>query len=477
MARNAVRLVAVDEMARTRGLRPGQTLSDARGLIPELQCFERDAGGEVALVGEIAGWCDRYTPLVALDDEGGLFLDITGCSHLFGGEAKLVEDLLWRLERQGFAARAAIADTPGAAWAVARYGSSQIVPPTCQDKAIHPLPIAALRIDHETVDTLQRVGLKTVCCIAILPRAPLATRFGPHLLRRLDQALGREDEVISPCMPVAELSSEKKFADAITLQDDIERIIHLLVENLGPRFEARGVGARRLRLKLFRVDGNVRTLDVETASALRDPKRIVALFHERMAGLHEALDAGFGFDLLRLEVLEDAPFQIVQTDLVVPHGYNNEPLDALIDRLGARLGSDQVTRLAAINTHIPERSFVAVPVMHNALASVETTEKRLAETLTRPLVLFPNPEPVEAIAEVPEGPPVRFRWRRALYCVSRCEGPERIAGEWWVDGRNTRSRDYFRVEDVEGYRFWLFRNGLYEREICNPKWYMHGLFA
>ena len=205
MLRNAMRLVAVDEMARICGLRPGQTLSDARGLIPELQCYERE--DETGLVSKIAEWCDRYTPLVALDNEGGLFLDITGCSHLFGGESQLVEDLLWRLERQGFAARATIADTPGAAWAIARYGSGHIVPPTCQKEAIYTLPISALRIDSGTVDSLQRVGLKTVNCIASLPRAPLATRFGSHLLRRLDQALGREDEVISPRIPVPELSS------------------------------------------------------------------------------------------------------------------------------------------------------------------------------------------------------------------------------------------------------------------------------
>ena len=475
MLRNAMRLVAVDEMARICGLRPGQTLSDARGLIPELQCYERE--DETGLVSKIAEWCDRYTPLVALDNEGGLFLDITGCSHLFGGESQLVEDLLWRLERQGFAARATIADTPGAAWAIARYGSGHIVPPACQKEAIYPLPISALRIDSGTVDSLQRVGLKTVNCIASLPRAPLATRFGSHLLRRLDQALGREDEVISPRIPVPELSSEKRFADAITQQDDIERIIHILAQNLGNRFEARGVGARRLRLKLFRVDGEVRTLDVETASALRDPDRIVALFHERMAGLHEMLDAGFGFDLLRLEILEDAPFQTIQTDLVAPHEHNNESLHALIDRLGARLGNDRITRFAATNTHIPERSFMAVPLIHNAPATAAITQSHHAETLTRPLVLFPNPECIEAIAEVPEGPPIRFRWRKALYRVALCEGPERIAGEWWLEGRNTRSRDYFRVEDIEGYRFWLFRDGLYERETSCPDWYMHGLFA
>ncbi len=490
--KNAVRLVAVDETGLRAGLRTGQTLSDARALIPDLDGFDHDPDADAALLSAIAAWCDRYTPLVALENLAdtvaggcaGFFLDISGCAHLFGGAEAMLDDILGRLRNAGFLVGAAIADTPGAAWAFARYGDRTVIAPGAHKTALLDLPLAGLRLELELLDMLRKLGLRTIGCIADLPRAPLAARFGSDLLRRLDQALGREDEAISPRLPVPELSCERAFAEPIVLQADIERTAAHLAGVLRPGLDTRQLGARELELKLFRVDGHVVSIRVRAASPVYTVPRIVMLFQERIAGFHEDLDAGFGFDLVRLNVLESEARQNEQADLTGDAG-RGEAFGNLVDKLGARLGMDRVQRFMAADTHIPERSFGLLPEAADQSGAQDllwgiarrADGKDGPVVLSRPIVLFNRPELVEAIAEVPDGPPIRFRWRRSLYRIARSEGPERIACEWWRDGRGGHSRDYFRVEDDEGYRFWIFRQGLFERETRHPKWFMHGLFA
>lgn len=492
--KNAMRLVALDGHGHKAGLRIEQTLSDARALFPDLDVFDHDIKADAALLEAVAAWCDRYTPLVAVEalspnvagQCAGLFLDISGCAHLFGGEEAMREDLVARLRAAGLLAHAAVADTPGAAWAFARYGEAGVVATGEHDKALLDLPLASLRLETELLDMLRKLGLRSVGCIASLPRAPLSARFGNGLLLHLDQALGRQEEAISPRLPVPELSSERVFAEPIALQDDIERTAAQLAGNLKPRLDERQLGARALELKLFRVDGHVVTISVRAASPVYHPDRIVMLFRERIAGFHEDLDAGFGFDLVRLNVTASEPRPVEQADLGRGGEGNGEAFVSLVDRLGARLGTDRVQRFAAADTHIPERSFGLLAQAAGGSdgssflpagdATLLDGEAPVA-VLTRPMVLFERPEQVEAIAEVPDGAPIRFRWRRTLYRVARSEGPERIACEWWRDGRGGHSRDYFRVEDEEGHRFWIFRQGLFERETDNPKWFMHGLFA
>lgn len=494
--RNAIRIVALDERARARSVRLNQTLSDARALVPDLDCHPADGEGNRALLLKIASWSERYTPLVALGsdpDDGhdhGLFMDVTGCAHLLGGEAGVIADLEARLRAQGFQVRLCLADTPGAAWAMARYGQERILAEGAHTEAILPLSLSGLRLPPAMVVSLGRVGLKTIGCIAGLPRAPLAARFGARLLQRLDQALGREAEAISPIMPVAELSTERRFADPVTHQDEISHVIAALASGIIEPLERRGLGLRGCRLKLFRVDGHVSHLSVQTARPLRDPKMIARLFEERIAGLHDDLDAGFGFDLIRLDVIHADPFEAAQAEMMAHHA-SEQGHDALVDRLGARLGLERVQRFVLADTHIPERSFGRLPVAHlgapgsgarrsatgNAALALASDQEVDGEIVTRPLILFDRPELMQTIAEVPDGPPFRFRWRGVSYEVARSEGPERIACEWWRDGRGARTRDYFRVEDRQGYRFWLFRHGLYGRETDDPCWYMHGLFA
>lgn len=497
-----MRLSALNQAARKAGLHKGQTLTDARAILPKLDCHEDDEAADAALLEALADWCERYTPLLSVDTINGLpglMLDITGCAHLFKGEEALRLDLISRLTAHGFVSNIAIASTPGAAWGIARYGdpaADRIIVPGAERDHVAPLPLEALRIDPKSVEELKQVGLKTIGCIMDLPRGPLALRFGRTLLRRLDQALGREEETISPRMTVAELVSERQFVDPISLQDDISRSILSLADNLKPMLEKRALGARVLVLKLFRVDGERRMLSVVTANPEREPTHIEQLFQDRLASLHSPLEAGFGFDLIRLEIATSEPMLHQQADFVakVPM---EDSYNALINRLGARLGTDRVQRFTVNDTHIPERSFGVLPsirtssLQHNsgqknrhrnvkvqtALSLTEVEDKDALDTqLTRPILLLNQPEPVDVIAEIPEGLPQRFRWRKVLYEVAASEGPERIACEWWRDGRQALTRDYFKTEDREGRRFWLFRQGLYEREPGYPHWYMHGLF-
>ena len=484
--KNALRITAHEEGMERHGIAREQNLSDARAIIPALECIQHDAAADHALLCMLARWCERYTPLVALCAGNGLFLDITGCAHLFGGEANLLADLETRLAAQGFRTSAAIADTAGAAWAIAWHGTGykkqRIVPAGEHAAALEPLPVSALRLPRETAAELIKLGLATIGSIADLPRAPLAARFGADLLRQLDHALGREDEVLSPMQPVAELVCEKRFADPIVDEETIREALARLIGNVIPMLERRGLGMRQCTLRLFRADGDVASLTVQSGNPLRDADRMAALFHERLAALHDGSemewDAGFGFDLMRLSIERTEPLAACQHDMMT-NRITGDETGHLIDRLSARLGAERIQVIGANDSHIPERRVVFSAALHSRLndGALALAEAKPAIHVTRPLLLLARPEPLDVIAEVPDGPPSRFRWRRAPYAVSRCEGPERIACEWWKDGRGYHTRDYYRVEDEAGYRFWLFRHGLYERETNAPKWFMHGLFA
>jgi protein ImuB len=476
--KSALRLAALDACAEELGLRCGMALADARAMIPTLEAIEEDSSADRALLETLADWAERYTPLVALDPPDGLMLDITGAANLFGGEATLLADLVARLDGQGFAAHAAIAETPGAASAASRFAASSIVPAGEAEAMLKPLPLAALRLDHETVAAMDRVGLKRIGQIVGAPRAPLAARFGAILIRRLDQALGIDEEAIDPRRPVPALIAERRFAEPIAREEDVSATLLSLAATLARSLEERGDGARALELSLFRVDGHVARTTIGTSRPMRAPKLVLDLFREKFSGLGEDFDAGFGFDMIRLAVNATASSDPAQIDLT-GEASGEADLGQLIDRIGARLGEGRVGRIFLGDSHVPERAaaFVAPedvgPAGKNG-ASFDPSFDRTGP-IDRPLRLFTKPEPVEAVAEVPDGPPVRFRWRRAIYRIARAEGPERIASEWWRDDELTR--DYFRVEDLDGHRFWLFREGLYGRETTAPRWYLHGLFA
>jgi protein ImuB len=476
----AIRLTRLDEHAEQLGLRTGLGLAEARARHPDLETLPADPAADARFLESIADWCDRYTPLVALDGGNGLFLDISGCAHLFGGEKQLLNDLLASLFHQGLDAGAAIASTAGAAWALARYGSGTIMENGYEAEAISPLPLAALRLENRLVTGLSRVGLQRVCDILNAPRAPLARRFGESLLRQLDRATGHADEPLSPRLPLPLLMAERRLAEPVILTEDIERLAELLAATLKTGLEQRGEGARALSFALFRLDGAVLRLDLKFAKPTRAPHRLRALVRERLSAISENFDPGYGFETARLSVLESAPLENEQVSLTndAPDG---EALAAFTERVAARLGNDVIRVPVLQASHVPERAVshvAAAEILSSLWSSTLQSGRPVAHPLAaeRPLRLFARPEPVEAMAEVPDGPPQRFRWRRALHGVARAEGPERIAGEWWIDGFDVPPRDYYRVEDNGGRRYWLYREGLYDGASM-PRWYVHGLFA
>jgi protein ImuB len=477
--KSALRLCAVNDAAAALGLKAGMPLADARAMYPKIAVADADEAADFALLEAVADWCDRYTPLVGLDPPDGLMLDVTGCAHLFGGEAALAVDLARRLKQQGIQARVAVADTVGCAWAVARFGKDIIVSAGETPNAITSFPLAAMRLSPDTLEALSQVGLKYVADVLDRPRAPLAARFGAAFVRRIDQALGRDDEPITPRLPVPAALAEQRFADPIALERDVLGTIERLAGKLGQLLERRGEGARLLQAALFRTDGKVFRIEVGTSEPLRDAACIRHLFADRLGVIGDEVDPGFGYDMLRLAALVTERCEPAQTGLATPD--HAAELAHLVDRLGARFGLRRVTRLLPQDTHIPEFAVAAMPAHMSALAYPPPAkrQKEQQESLapTRPIRLLTRPEPVDAVAEVPDGPPVRFRWRHVLHEVARAEGPERIAMEWWRDAENRAlTRDYFRVESREGVRVWLYREGLFGSG-APARWFLHGVFA
>jgi protein ImuB len=471
--RGAMRIVAVDAAAHALGLGPGLTLADARARVPELAVVDHDPAADLALLDRIADGCDRYTPLVAIEPPDGLTLDITGCGQGFADEAALAADIEARLSAYGMKLRHAIAGTPEAAQALARY---QTMPATDEQAAVRRLPIAALDLDEETELALRRAGLKTIADLAARPTAPLSTRFGEDVTALLARLLGKSDSRITPRRVPPALLVERRLAEPIARTEHALAILGELVAEAAETMEERHLGGRRFAARFFRSDGIAIDLAVETSLAVRDPVIVMRLFDERLDSLADPLDPGFGFDLIRLAVPVLAP--LAPTQLLLEGGeVAAGELAALIDRLSVRMGRGRFRRLAPRDTHIPEQAVLALPAVEAATPE-SWPQSEAGEPPLRPLHLFDPPQLIQVTAEVPDGPPRQFRWRRTLHEVTRFEGPERIAAEWWKrDSGNGLTRDYYRIEDARGRRFWVFRHGLYSSEKSDPGWYVHGLFA
>jgi len=464
--RGGVRLAAVCPRAHALGLIPGLTLADARARLPALRVVPHAPVADRALLDWLATACARYTPTVAAVPPQALVLDITGCEHPYHGEAGLVADLAQRLKRSGLTVALACADTPDAAVARATFGS-----PTIAD-----LPVDALRVAAETHAALRRAGLRTVGALAGRPRGPLAARFGKALTDSLDRLTGAVDAHIVAHRATPAVAVEARFAEPVALTTHVMATLDLLLGEAAVVLAARGAGGRRFEAALFRSDGHVAALGVETGTPTRDPRLVARLFAERIDGLADPLDPGFGYDLIRILVPVCEPLHAGQLQLdggVV----GDAEFDALLDRLATRLGRGRIRRLRLADSHIPEQAAFELP--HGEAAPAVPWEAPAAgEPPLRPLHLFASPLRIEVMAEVPDGPPRWFKWQQQRHDVARAEGPERIAAEWWKrrSGRGA-TRDYYRVEDARGQRFWLFRHGLYGTEKAAPEWYLHGLFA
>ena len=481
VATGGPRIAALNEAAEILGLATGDLLADARAKAEFLQVRDADPAADDAALRRLALWATRYTPTASPWDEDngadGFFLDIAGAAHLFGGEEKLLADLAAKLRKNfGLPARLAVADTPGAAWALSRFHktSSFVLPSGQEAAALAPLPIAALRLAPETRSVLRRLGFKTVGSLLDKPRAPFAARFPTELLRRVDQALGRIDEPLVPIVAPPVYHSLRYLLEPIFTHDAIIAHANRLMATLVHVLTRDDVGARALRLCLYNVDGAVETIDIGLTLPTRSVAHVARLIALKLEALAATCDAGFGFEAIGLAVTCAEPMPARQTELISASedGDRTERCAALIDALRQRLGPTSVRRFEPMASHLPERAEVLPPLDGEATAWPEAEQK------PRPLLLLPHAEPAEDVtALVPDGPPRRFSWRGVTYDVTGAQGPERIAGEWWRHREPKPTRDYYLVEDSAGHRFWLFREGLYGRETAQAQWFVHGLFA
>jgi protein ImuB len=462
----------------------GLTLADAQARHPALVAVEADPQAEARLLERLADFCSRFTPLVALDHADGLMLDVSGVAHLFGGEEGLVAEVEARFSRLGLTLALGLADAPRAAFALARFSDRRIAPVGLSGKAFarlyHDMPVAALGLEEGVVADMARAGLRRVGDLAMRPRAPIAARFGAETIARLDALNGATREAISPRFAAPDFSVERRFASPIVAAEAVAATLSRLAEDLAALLARHAKGARRLELLLFRVDGEVRRIRVAAGRPLNEARAMARLFAERLAGGgEEEIDAGFGVDLMRLACLLAEPLAPVQSEWERAHEVERAArLGDLLDGLSARLGARRVTRQTLVEAHLPEQAVAASPAVLGAHRKRGEGEEPLpfGEAPTRPLRLFERPEPIETLAEVPDGPPLRFRWRRVLHEVAAIEGPERIAAPWWRRP-DAPTRDYFRAEDTLGRRFWLYREGLYGRETMRAKWFLHGVFG
>lgn len=492
-------IAAADSAAVQQGIQVGRSLADARAMLPGLKAFEADTGADRKRLEQLAAWCQHYTPMVAADSsaapfngEGGsagLYLDITGCAHLFrrdGAEDTRTEeqalgrDCLAALSRFGFAVRLAVADTPDAARAIARFSPSTLtlVPPGKTSMALEPLPVAALGLVPATVEALDRVGLRRIAQIVGKPRAPLVSRFGAALVEALDRALGQRPAALDMRLPEVPFRERLAFAEPIALREDLERAARQCLAGLCRRLEREQAGARRVRIRFFRVDGTVPQITVGTSRPCRDADVLFRLLVQHF----DKLDPGFGIDVAVADVIERDLAVGVQAALGATAGQDRDAVADLGDRLANRLGGEAIYRLQPAESHRPERAERRGDIRPSGKALHWSNLRPLTPERARPVRLMRRPERVEATALLPDHPPARFRWRGAEYRVAEAAGPERLAPEWWRAGTeaatevDAMTRDYFRLEDQDGRRFWLYREGLAERGE-KPQWYLHGLFS
>lgn len=477
--RGALRIAALDAASAGLGLRIGMTLTEARALLPEIATAEACKIADAAALLACAAACEMFTPLVALRGKDGLILDITGCAHLFGGEAGLGARARRRLHRLGLMTQAAIARTPDSSWAFAQHLGSKIATLGEEEALARALPIEALNQDSDITLALGRAGFRTLGDLAEQPSHLIAARFGEGLVATLRRILGREDIRITPLRAQPEIMAERHFPEPLGAMESLLGVLESLAGDLMITLERRGAGGRAFEASFFRSDGIMRRITLETAQGTREVQRLMRLIRLRIEALADPIDPGFGFDAIRLSVTRSEPLHAMQQTLAGAEAAQDgaRAIADLVDRLVARFGRENIRRFIARDTHDPVLAGGTVPYLSDA-ASAPWPAPEPGQPPNRPLTLFTHPQWIEVMAEVPDSPPLRFRWRRVLHEVTRAEGPERIAPEWWREGAAApATHDYYRVEDANGHRFWIFREGLYEDSNARPRWFVHGLFA
>ncbi len=462
---------AADAQARALGVYAGMAVSQAQALLPGLHIEPAEPEADAAALRRLAAWCLRFSPLVSPCPADGIWIDSAGCAHLHGGEAALLREIVHRLAVAGISARAAMADTPGCAHAVARYGAAPlcIVPEGATADALAGLPVEALRLDGDVAAALRRLGFERIGQLMEAPRAPLARRFGATALRLLDQAVGRAAEPLEPMLPPELCRVRQGFPEPIATPEDLARVTTLLAEALCEKLRRRDLGARRLDLVFQRVDREAHCVRVGTAAPSRDAAHLARLLTAQI----ETVDPGFGIESVMLTASGTGRLCARQIVSDLAEDAAGPDLSGLVDTLSNRLGAEHVYRAAPVESDIPERSVRRAPPLPRK------TLGAWPDTLPRPPRLLIPPRPVETVALLPDHPPVQFTWRRKPHRIRRADGPERVFGEWWrSDDEVFAVRDYFQLEDEAGQRFWLFRKGDgQDRATGDLTWFLHGLFA
>ena len=456
-------VTAANTIAESNGIDRGMVLADARAIISELQVLDDRSDLAERLLKRLAEWCIRFTPIVAVDMPDGILLDATGCCHLWGGDQSYLQEIVKKLKAKGYDVRAAIADTPGVAWAVARFGKELVVGSNMNIEALLPLPPEALRLDAEITERLHKLGLHRIGQLMGMPRSSLRRRFGQHFIKRLDLVLGRQEENIKPILPVEPYQERLPCLDPIVTVTGIEIALDRLLKTLCYRLQQEQKGLRLASFKGHRVDGKVVQVDIGTNRPSHNVTHLFKLFEIKLSTIEPAL----GIELFVLEApkVEDH-FPLQEKLWEGSGGLEDERLSELLDRLSNKTGV-QATRYLPDEHYWPEWSLKPA----SSLIEKLTTEWR--KDKPRPLQLLAIPERIDVTAPIPDYPPMLFQHKGKLHRIIKADGPERIEQEWWL--QQGQHRDYYRVEDESGQRYWLFRLGHYDDKAF--QWFIHGFFA
>jgi len=455
---------AVNAIAHSKGIYVNMVVADCKALVPELQIFDYDPEQPKKLLLALAEWCIRYTPFVSFDLPDGLILDVSGCTHLWGGEETYLEDLDKRFKDFGYHTQIAMADTIGAAWAVCRFGQSlTVVKENVQAEAFSALPPEALRLDVPILERLEKLGLTTIGSFMKMPRTALRRRFGQSVLTRLDQALGYEMEIMDPVKPIVPYQERLPCMEPIRTAPAIEIAVKTLSETLCERLTHESKGLRKCELRCYRVDGNIQKIEISTTRPSRNAGHLFKLFENRIPQIEP--DLGIELFILEASIVEE--LQSSQDALWTVSSKNEAAIAELLDRLSGKTGGGSIHRYLPDEHYWPERSVKVAASLTDKATSVWRND------LPRPLHLLPNPQAIEVTVPIPDYPPLLFKYKGILHRVKKADGPERIEQEWWV--KDGLYRDYYCVEDEKGARYWLFRSGDYNSG--DAKWFLHGFFA
>lgn len=455
---------ACNRLAAGSGIVTGMGVADGRAILPGLMVKEDKPEHTGKLLGALAEWCLRYTPVVAVDMPDGLLLDISGCPHLWGGEDLYVKDIITKLNSYGYKAHIAVADTIGTAWAVSRYGQRSVIESGMEATALAPLPPAALRLETGVVQRLEKLGLHQIQSFFNMPRSALRRRFGQDILTRIDQALGNETELMQPIQPAATYQEHLPCLEPICTAKGIEIALKKLLEMLHERLKKEGKGLRTCIFRGYRVDRNIQQIEIATIRASRNVDHLFKLFEIKIPQLEPAL----GFELFLLEAPAVEKLTMQQDALWNSSSAPDDvAVSELLDKIAVKTGSHAIHRYLPAEHYWPERSFKV------ASSFQEKPETAWMTAFPRPLHMLPSPEPIEVSVPLPDYPPMLFRHRGQLHKIKNADGPERIEQEWWLC--RGLYRDYYCVEDEHGCRYWLFRSGDYYQ--MKRQWFIHGFFA